>query len=240
MTNTQKPSDIQQKVLEQIDSGKVRMRSRLFFILKSAIVLGVALLILLLTIFLASFIFFGLRVGGHEALLGFGARGVLPFLSVFPWPLLLLDIALLILLESLLHRFKFAYRRPLLYIFLGLLVLAGTLGLLLDRETPFHDDRLEEAEQGELIEPLELIYESARQTPPEELGVYRGFVTQVEEKDFVMTNNDNDSDEDDGTWRVESIEGTEQDEVEVGDRVYVAGDREDDVIRAYGVRVLED
>ncbi len=239
MNNNLQHNQVQNEVLERIRSGQVHMRPRLFFVLETATVVLVAACILATSVWLASFISFGLRLSGNESLLGFGTRGSLIFFSLFPWGLAVLDLALIMLLTLLLRRFRFGYRKPLLYL-LGAAVLGGTVtGLLFDRGTRFHDDRFEEAETGELSGPLEALYEGARSRAPEEHGIYRGFVLTKAEDAFILTHDDHDDDGDDGTWTVRPAGSFDMDSIRIGDRVYVAGEREDGEIEAYGIRVLE-
>ena len=232
--------DVRDTVLERIRSGNVRMRSRIFFIAKTILVCVVVILVSLLSILIASFIFFALRVGGHESLLGFGPRGIIPFLALFPWPLLLLDVVLLAFLEMLLREFRFAYRRSLLYLFLGLVAVVGGLGLLIDAQTKFNHDRFMDAQEGRLPPPLRGAYTGARGMPPERLGVYRGFVTQVDQATFSMTHNDQDQDLDDRRFTVVPPPGFPLSQISPGDHIYVAGDHAGGVIHAYGIRVLTD
>ena len=235
--NPQHP--IQHEVLERIRSGKLRMKPRLFFILKTILVISITALILVISVWLASFISFGLRLSGNESLLGFGTRGSLIFLTVFPWGLAIIDVLLVLLLMALLRRFAFGYRRSLLYLLALLIIGAVAVGLLFDRGTRFHDDRFEEAEAGELFGPLEALYESAHSRAPEEHGIYRGFVVAITQDSFVLTHDDHDRDEDDGTWTVRPPAGFALESLRIGALVYVAGEREGGEIEAYGVRVLE-
>lgn len=237
-TNPTPHEDIRDQVLERIRSGKLNMRPRAVFVLKALVVLGVALLVLLLSILITSFIFFAVRVGGHESLLRFGPRGFVPFLELFPWALLLLDIALLAFLEMLLREFRFAYRRSLLYLFLALLAVAGASGLLIDSRTNFHHDRFMEAQEGRLPPPLRGAYTGARGVPPERLGVYRGYVMQVNDTTFIMTRDDQDTHEDTRRWTVLVPPTFPLSNISPGDHVYVAGDRTGEEIKAYGIRVL--
>ncbi|MFZ1988039.1 MAG: hypothetical protein WAV21_03360 [Minisyncoccia bacterium] len=239
MTNNPHQNEIQHEVLERIRSGELRMKPRLFFVLKAVLVVFVAALILLVSVWLASFISFGLRVSGHDSLLGFGTQGSLIFLTIFPWWSALLDLILIVLLGWLLRRFKFGYRRPLLYLFAVLIVGGIGAGLVFDRETHFNDDRFEEAEAGKLFGSLESLYESAHSRAPEEYGIYRGFVLGVGEDSFVLTHNDHDADEDDGTWTVLPPFGFAMEMLHTGDRVYVAGELEGNIIKAYGARILD-
>lgn len=237
MNNEQK--NISDTVLTHIRSGGVRMRSKLYFAVQIALTFIVACAVLALSIFLASYILFVLRINGHESLLSFGWRGVGVFFELIPWALVGADVVLLLVLEWMLRRFKFGYQHSILYLFLFLIVVAGTLGVALDRGTPFHDTLSKHAENNELVFPLTALYEHARRPAPGELGVYRGVVLSVGEETFVMTYDDRDNDGDDGMWTVFPPLGFEIEEVLLGDRVYVAGDRLEDSIRAYGIHILE-
>lgn len=239
MNNNPQQNQVQNEVLERIRSGRLQMKPRLFFVLTTVLVVSITLLIFFISVWLASFISFGLRLSGNESLLGFGTQGSLLFLTVFPWGLAILDLLLVTLLAWLLRRFRFGYRRPLLYLLVALVIGAAAMGLLFDRETDFHDERFEEAEAGELFGPLESLYESLHSIAPEEHGIFRGFVLQVGEDSFVLTHDDHDNDEDDGTWTVRPPRGFDMKTVRVGDRVYVAGEREEEEIEAYGVRILD-
>lgn len=238
MNEPRNSDTLSDQVLARIRSGNVTMRPRIYFVLATLVTIFVTVLILLTSVLLVSFISFDLRMSGHESLLAFGARGSLTFLSVFPWGLALFDIALVVLLAWLLRRFRFGYRKPLLALLLILLGAGAISGLLFDRETNFHDDRYEEAEAGELFAPLESLYERVSERAPQEQGIYRGFVTDIEDESFTLTFDDHDRDEDDGVWNVLPPDAFDITTLMVGDRVYVAGDADDTVIRAYGIRVL--
>lgn len=238
MKDQTKQSTIEEDVLERIRSGQLTMRSKSFFIATVSFTIILSLLVLIVSIWLASFISFGLRITGHESLLGFGSRGLALFLSVFPWGLAVLDLALITLLVWVLQRFRFVYRTPILII-LAILVAIGTgSGLLLDRETGFHDGRFEKAEAGELPVPLQDLYENARPVAPEDQGIYRGYVTRIVSGSFLMTYDDHDQDGDEGMWVVIPPSGFDTASLRIGDKVYVAGDRDGKTIEAYGVRTL--
>ena len=108
-------NSIEKKVFDKIESGEIKMRSKMYFVLKVALLVIVALLVLVTSALLVSFMIFSLRVSGRLFLLGFGDRGLLAFFVTFPWFILLADILFVVLFERLLNHFKFAYRTPLLY-----------------------------------------------------------------------------------------------------------------------------
>ena len=141
-------------ILAKIREKHISMRPKLHFTLQTILAFMVAGLVLLLSVAIANFILFGLRVNGHESLLSFGPRGLAAFFLVFPWPLLILDILFIFILEKLLRRFKFGYRSPVLYLLIALVAGALALGLAFDRGTSFNDSMLQHADRGELPSPF--------------------------------------------------------------------------------------
>lgn len=232
------PESPKDAVLEKIRAGAVRMRPKLYFILKASAVAFVAFLVLAVSVFLASFIFFAIRLNGSDSLLGFGPRGLGLFLETFPWPLALLDLVLILGLEWLLRRFRFAYSRSVLLILLALLAVVGGIGVTVSQTTRFHDDLFEHAEREGLPPPLGAFYRGAHQKPPEELGVYRGVVTTIGSETFVLTHEDFDQDQDEGDWVIAPPDGFDIAVIQIGDRVFVAGDIDGEIVRAYGIRIL--
>lgn len=156
------------------------MRPRAYFVLRAAAALVVALVVLVISIFICNFIFFTIRLNGHESLLA-RPGGILLFLQFFPWTLLALDALMVLVLEQMLRYFKFAYRRPVLYLVLGLIAAVAAAGFALDRGTPFNDRALDWADHGRLPPPFIEIYEGAHRPLPPELrpGETRVFRVQV-------------------------------------------------------------
>lgn len=225
-------------VLAKIREKRIGMRPKLFFTLEALLVGLVALMILAVSIALVNFILFGLRVNGHEALLGFGLRGVAAFFVLFPWPLLVLDVLLVIFLERLVHRFAFGYRSPILYSLAGILAVALMAGVLLDRATPLNDDLLRQADHGGLPPPFGELYEHTRTPTPHAQGIYRGTVTDIGTSTLRMKYDDRDNDTDDAAYTVTLPPGFTPSAFTTGERLYVAGDMVDGVIHAFGIHPL--
>jgi hypothetical protein len=138
-TNHPQPKSMRERILEKIDTRELSMRPKIYFTLKVAALVLITLAVLVISIFIFNFILFSSRINGHESLLGFGPRGILTFLEFFPWWLLGIDIALIILLEWLLRQFRFGYKSPVLYLLLTLLVVTASTAFLIDRGTAFND-----------------------------------------------------------------------------------------------------
>jgi hypothetical protein len=162
---------IKEQILEKIRGNELRMKPRAYFTLR-LIALGlVASLILVLTVFIFNFIFFSMRVSGHAHLFRYGFSGIVIFLALFPWTLLFADLLLVILLEHLLRRFRFASRQPILYVFLVLLALAISAGIFIDRTSDINERLLHHADRDELPGALNEFYEGARRLPPPEFRI---------------------------------------------------------------------
>lgn len=225
-------------VLSLIREGKVSMRPASLFKIEYLAILLLSAVVLLISIALAGYIFFALRVNGHDALLGFGTPGALAFLRVFPWGLFVLDIAFIFLLSKLIREFAFGYRRPVLGVLLVLFVGATVFAFVIDRETPLHDELMHEGEHGFLPPPVGGWYEHARGPAPHDAGIYRGIVTDITPPIVTMQHDDLDADGDEASYRVLVPKGTDAATVHVGDHLYVFGPSENGIIHAIGLRNL--
>ncbi len=221
--------NLKNQILEKIRTKRVSMRPKIFFTLHVGALIVVGFCVLALSVFLFNYISFIVRLNSHDALLGFGPRGIELFLQVFPWPLLLLDLALVVLLEWLLRHFKFGYRRPALLLFAGLLLSSLIVGSFLDRGLRFNDNFLRRADRGMLPPPLGAFYEYARRPPgPEE---YRGTITAINGTQLTVQL--------DSTTTTITIEAPpEHGDIAVGQRIFIFGHFGTSSIQAFGIRGL--
>src|ERR1041385_3423472 len=128
---------IKNKVLGAIEQGKVKMKPRWHFVLQATLlVLGTFLAVLAL-VYLVSFIFFALHQTGIIHSTEFGFRGVGVFLVSLPWLLILLSVVFIVVLEILVRKYSFSYRRPLLYTIFGIILLVLVSGFVV-AQTSFH------------------------------------------------------------------------------------------------------
>lgn len=232
-TNTTKD-----QVLASIREKKIGMLPRWRFVAATGGVMILAGAIVAVSFMLITFILFSLRLNGHESLLSFGGRGISLFLMLFPWPLLILDIALIAVLHRLLQRFRFAYRTPTLYLFVLLVLGVATVGAVLDRGTPLNDRLLERADRDELPRPFGELYEGFRVPAPHNHGIYRGIIQSIGTSSITLSHDDHDLDGDEQVYTVRLPNQFDVSTLEPGDRVYVAGDKEEERIDAFGVRLL--
>ena len=230
------PNYIAQKVLEKVRTGDVHMHTKAYFIFRMALTALLAILTLAVSVWVVSFIFFSIHESGELFLLGFGSRGALVFLSLFPWLSLIVDLGLLLLLEWLLQGFKFGYRISLFSIFLGILFFSIVLGIAFNF-LPVHSMLLDRADNDQLP-ILGEMYESIRDSHQDQ-GVFRGTVVSLQGSQFVIAHTDLDHDSDDGTRTVSMQPGTVlTTPLRIGERVYVLGNLVDGVIQARGIEEL--
>lgn len=225
-------TNIQQRVLEKIRSGKVAMRPRLYFMLRLALIGTVAVAAFLASVFALSFALFSVEKSGEAFLLGFGSRGIATFLALFPWWTSLLAVALLILLEALVR--DFSYRLPLLRLFLAALAVAA-LGSVLLAATPLHAFLLSRADRDALplLGPL---YEGIHDNHWDH-GVYRGYVTAKTGTGFIISHSDTDLDSDDGSWTILPPQGFDLSAVSTGEKAYVLGQFENGIVHASDIEL---
>ena len=226
-------NEIKAKVFEKIESGEASMRPRIYFIARIAGLLVLSALAFALSMFVLSFAFFSIHESGEQFLLGFGQRGFWAFVGLFPWWSLLCTLALLFLLEYVLRYFKFGYRISVLALFLGALAVTIIAGIAITL-TPLHMALLDSADRDKLpiIGPLyEEIHDSHQQQ-----GVFRGVISSIQGNQFTVAHDDKDKDTDDGTSTVAAPTGFDMTKLQVGERVYVAGNLVQSVVQAYGIQ----
>ena len=224
-------------VLAKIRAGEVHMTPRSHFVVRVVLLVVVAGATLVTSVVLMSFMLFSLRVSGQLLLLGFGWQGIQSFLSLFPWPLLLIEAGLLWALERLLRHFRFGYRSPLMYL---LLATAATmlLGGYLLNFTPLHRQLLHRAEHQDL--PLIGDFYQPIRRPTPDRGIFKGTVVSVSGSTFVIRN-DYYGAEGSTTQEVEATPDTDLASfLEPGDKVFVAGMTDGRAIHAYGITKVTD
>ena len=221
------------EILRKINADTVRMRPKVYFTIQVGSLIILVLMILVVSVFICNFILFGIRLNNHDTLLGFGPRGIEAFLMLFPWSLLILDAALVVLLEWLLRQFRFGYKSPVLFLFLALILITGAVGLILDRETPLNDMLLRGSDEHLLPAPFGDVYGRARHLPPD-AGFCKCTISAIDGGTLTVVDSR-------GTTTLKVI--LPEDDARattsgltVGDTILVAGDRDGETIRAFGVR----
>lgn len=230
-----KENDIQKSVLEKIKAGDVSMRPRFYFILRTVLIGSIDMLAVACALFVLSFVFFSIHESDVGFLLEFGEKGLLTFITLLPWILLLLAFAFLIGIELLVRRTTSAYRFSLLRIFLWVLVFLTVASVCIEI-TPLHSFLLSRADRDQLpiLGPLyEQIHDSHQKQ-----GVYQGEITSITDSEFVISHNDNDSDSDEGSWTIVPPTGFDLRTLSIGEKVYLGGYVRDGMVYSYGIHLL--
>jgi hypothetical protein len=130
-------TDIGAKVLAEIRSRSVSMRSRLYFKCRMGLINALTVAIFFLCLFTVSYIFFNIRNDTYQYLIAFGNEGGLTFTLLFPWFTLMFALVLLVVLEALLRRFTASYRVPALRLLLWTVIVVVAASSLIEL-TPLH------------------------------------------------------------------------------------------------------
>jgi len=177
--------EVKENVLDEIKSGHIKMRPRWHFILGAVLaILGICIIGLVL-LFLGSFILFSMRQTGSFFAPSFGFRGWFVFLRTIPWILVLLALLFVIVLEVLVRKYSFTYRKPLLYSVLALVALV-LLGSFLFSLAPFHRQIFDfsRRHRGEGPPFVGEFYRGFGLTHFDD--IHRGTVTDVGQNSFIL------------------------------------------------------
>ncbi len=234
-TPTNSANNAAKKVLDKIRANQVTMRPRFFFTLKTALLVIVALITLFVTVSIGSFILFTIRTSYETSLLGFGPSGLRIFLSLFPWPLFILDIACIFLLESMLRRFRFGYRSPLLYLLFGILVVILSTTSLIDGDRV--TDVLLRGAHDLHLPIVGDFYDRGRRPPP--LGSGACPCTVLAINGNTLTMQENLPDEASKQVTVILPPGQSTSTMRVGEQYFIVGTSENGILHAFGVRKMD-
>ena len=232
MLPTNETPSLKQGVMDAIKKRRVQMRPRWHFILLSSLAaLGVFIVILTL-LYIVSLSVFLLRDDGAWFAASFGGRGWFSLLHSVPWLLVLFVVIFICLLEVLVRRYRFIYRKPLLLSVAATLVVILVGGLAI-AGTPFHHRMNFYAQHQQLPPPLSFIYGAPFRMPPPP-DVYHGVILATTSSGFVI-----DDQNGAGTTTVVVTPKTRLpngEDFSVGTEVVVVGDTvATDTVQAFGI-----
>lgn len=121
-----------------VKNGQLKMKPKWHYFLKTSLWLIGLTTILLSALYLFSLFLFIAHRTGIWIVPVFGLRGMLIFLISLPWLLILAVLLFIVILEISVRHYSFAYRLPLLYSALGVLLIVVVGGAIL-AGTPLHD-----------------------------------------------------------------------------------------------------
>lgn len=231
MDNNTPQKSIHERVLERIKGGEVSMHSHWYFVLRGAL-LAVGIIALALTVFfIFSFIIFALRVSGVWFMPVFGWRGFGEFIWSLPWLLIVVSLVFIIILEILTRHYALAYRQPLLYSALFIIAIAA-LGSVAFAQLPLHRSFLLKANENKLPVAGFLYRGFALQ---EQEHIYPGVVREMASDGFQLQTRRQE------ILRVLITQDAKlpYEKITVGNFVIVFGERDEGVVRAMGVRLLD-
>lgn len=231
---TQKNTNLKADILHKIQAGEVEMRSKAHFMLKTLGFSIGTLFVLGVLLYLVSFIMFVLRANGILSLPSFGLPGVLILFSSLPWLLIIFAVILVVIVEILGRHFAFVYRQPLMYSIVGLLLLVGALGLIVEK-SPLHS-RVEAFVESRQIPLVRDVYKEYARPGFKAGGVVT--ITEITDSGFLVETRGGEM------WTVSTSTQTRYPrfgDITVGDEVLIIGKRDEDAktIEAVGLRPFD-
>ncbi len=228
MEDSQKKS-ITEQILASAKSGQLKMRPKWHFILRAVLWISGITIVTLALLYLASLIAFIARKTGIWVAPVFGWHGVMIFLASLPWMLVLAVLFFIIVLEILVRHYSFAYRLPLFYSALGVLLVVVAGGLIVAR-TPLHQ-ALSNCPPGGGPPPCGGGF--YRDLAPHRFAdIHRGVIDEIMEPNFTIVNDNQEKLFIVVSRRTRLPFG---EDFSVGDMVVVIGDRHGNQVDAFGI-----
>jgi len=220
---------------EAIHSGKLKMRSKKYFIAIN-ILLGVSIIIITLAlVYLISFVFFILHINGMWELSGFGFRGLFPFLISIPWFLVIITLLFIISLEFLVKKTTIVYRKPLVYSVVGLVSLVSLAGFTF-AQLPLHENLYHRSFGDDASSLVGGFYKEFGQRPLH--NAYPGTILEINQNGFSMRTGMNMNENINVVVTGDTVL-IDQRELEINDNVMVIGERNDNTIIAEAIKLRD-
>ncbi len=225
-------NNIHNTILKKIESGAIRQKPKWHFVLMTLSVVFALSALLLIFLYLVSFVGLVLREHLIFDTLSFGPRTVFTIMHTLPFLLIVLVITVFLLLHVLVRYFAFAYMKPvMLTLGLGLLL---TLLLFASVLLGDKDSRIARLGEGRHVPGIEMLHVRFRdRMPPVAL---HGIV--VSNKDGVLVIRDANGKE----LEVLFTENTRTDKeaYEIGEQVMLIVDRTPEGFRVIAVRIYDE
>lgn len=185
MTND-KQSNIKKMVLDRIINGDIKKVPKFVFSIKALLFFLAIIIVSAFVIFLTSFVIYALQVSDLLFLPKFGLKGIEVLFRNLPWLLILLVLFFILILEILVTRYSFAYRRPLLYSSLGIIFLVVIISFFV-RQTLIHEKIYGDIQckESSIVKSFYDIY-----TKPTPDQFHPGTVLEVYSDSFILENRD--------------------------------------------------
>lgn len=232
MNNENNNQPIREKVLEIIKNGKVTMKPKWHFIFRTSLAVIGGMIIILVLLYLISFVIFILHQTGVWFMPVFGSEGWHELFNSLPWILVILSITFIIVLEILVRHYSFGYGQPLFYSAIGIIAIVIAGGIIIAC-TPLHNRLFKYAEENKL---------------PFAGGFYRGFglqhldnvqlgtIIEITSDGFIIWNRQNEKLNVVISRKTRFPLGMD---FERGDAIVIFGKRDDHTVQATGIREVE-
>lgn len=173
-------NNLKEDILQKIKAGKLKMRPKVFFVFKTGFLILLFLALMLSATYLVGFIVFMLRVSGLWFLPCFGLMGIKILFGTLPYLLIILCLALIVFSEFFIKRFAFVYKRPMIYSFLGIILIVLAFGMV-TAKTSIHAGIFQKASENNLpfIKPF---YDQAIEMKSENMHI--GVISEINDLDF--------------------------------------------------------
>lgn len=222
---------IESKVMDNIKSGKVKLRSKYIFLAERLGLGSAVVLSLLLSILFFNLALFYLKASDNLGYLSFGSRGFFAFLESFPYLLVISFIILILIAGSLFKKTEIAYQKPFGYLALGLVVfilLTGAGLAFTSIAEQIERQAFEARPFGYLFKPFLL-----RSTENHQSGIV-GRIVEIGE-DYVSIQTPQAVEK----LKLKTFDGLNKDILLEGNFVVAIGEREDDNFEVINMRVIE-
>jgi hypothetical protein len=177
---SQNNNNIKENILQKIKTGKIKMKPKIFFVIKTGFFVMLLLALLFFTVYFVSFIVFMMKVSGLWFLPGFGLDGIRILFGALPWVLILLSLGLIVFSEFFAEHFAFVYKRPMIYS-LSAIVLIVIISGMVTAQTSMHAGIFQKASENNfpLIKPF---YDQVSNIRPQ--NMHTGIISEINELDF--------------------------------------------------------
>lgn len=124
-------NNIEEKIMSQIKSGKIKLRSRYIFLAEKLGIGSAFIFSVLLSVLFLALLFFYLKSSDNLFYLSFGSCGLFAFLETFPYLLLVSLVVCIFIAGFILKKSGVMYQKPFGYLVISLVSFIFLVGLIL-------------------------------------------------------------------------------------------------------------
>lgn len=124
-------SEIEKKIMTEIESGRVRLKSKYIFWAEKIGLRSAFVVTILSAILFFNLVLFYLKSSDNLAYLSFGNSGVFAFLESFPYLLVVAFIIFILLAGTIIVKSDFAYKSPFGFLALAIVAMVIVCGIVL-------------------------------------------------------------------------------------------------------------